>query len=85
MYFKQPPEIAFWLGNIRAFVNPPMSPRLPISADQFVYRADQAIRINREALLDHYPIVLRNVVRLSGLPEAAAHAALQEVMRVGQA
>ena len=81
MYFTQRPEIPFRLGSIHAFVNPPMSPRLPINADQFVYRADGAIRINREALLDHYPIVLRDVVRLSGLPERAAHAALQAVMR----
>jgi len=85
MYEQRPDEIPFWLGEIRAFVNPPLPPEFGVDSNQFVYRADQAIRINREALFDHYDTVLRNVVRMSGLQQADAHAALQAAIRAALA
>jgi hypothetical protein len=79
MYFKQPDEIQFRLGVQRAFINPPMRDR--VAQENFVYPADESIRINREALLDHYNMVLRDVVRLSGLSRDDAHETLQEVLQ----
>lgn len=81
MHVKHPSEIPFWLGETRAFVNPPLPPEFSVSASQLVYRADQSIRINRGALHDHYDLVLRQVVRLSRLSRSAAHEALQDVLR----
>lgn len=81
-YFTQSNEIPFRVGSRRAFVNPPMGLRLQVTRDQFVYEdvADRTIRVNREALLDHYPIVVRELAQKSGVPEAEAHAALQRVI-----
>jgi hypothetical protein len=82
-YFPQPDEIAFWLGPTRAFVNPPLPEYFQegVGTDGFVYRADQTIRINRDALINHYAIVLREVVRLSRMRRDEAHAALMQVRR----
>jgi hypothetical protein len=80
MYVQRPNEIPFRIGTVRAFVNPPMPAGTRIDSEQFVYRADQAIRINREALFEHYNMVLRDVVRLSGLQRDEVHETLQEVL-----
>lgn len=80
MHVQRPNEIPFRLGSMRAFVNPPLPAGTRIDPEQFVYRADQAIRINREALIDHYNMVLRDVVRLSGLQRDEVHETLQEVL-----
>ncbi|MDB4953222.1 MAG: hypothetical protein JWO36_791 [Myxococcales bacterium] len=79
-YIERPNEIRFQLGDVRAFVNPPLEPEFEVSSDQFVYRADGAIRINREALLDNYEIVLRNVVRMSKLSHDDVHRVLHEIV-----
>ena len=78
-YVRRSNGISFLLGDGRAYVNPPSE--YPPSQEQWVYRADGAIRIVREALVGHYNFVLREVVRLSSLERAYVEEVLQEVVR----